>query len=350
MNLSNTMQSLVFALIAVGIFYSCSSVQVAKRQHRPGWHVDFSSNAKSNQKQSKPDIKQNAIEPERESSASIESTNELSLLSEQEITHSNQTLSEVSGNEIKRKEAAPENNTPNRNSLAKTQETKAQNEKSKSNFPWSSLLLFGPAIALGFPFKRVSRWGAQNKLLAQISIAGASVLLGVASFYAGVHLRDSFADSSSAIGGIAISMALVSALIYPFGKASATGYAFRKTLDAALLVSGVVSFFSLGLNSSFQPFNFFSPPDPSQTNTWLILAEIGLILLALAVFFILMVLLIALACNLSCAGNVVAGTIVSIGGVLILLTLLVLAIRAIHRGLKKKRERFSHDEEFEPLK
>jgi len=55
----------------------------------------------------------------------------------------------------------------------------------------------------------------------------------------------------------------------------------------------------------------------------------------------------ALACNVSCSGNVAGGNAIVIGGVVLFTTGLVFLIRTIHNQFSKKRDRLRNEEEFQ---
>jgi hypothetical protein len=341
----------VSVLMLLLTILGCSGIEVVKRQHRPGWHVDISGKQKSKAKDAQ----------NEEAKLKPTEQNENATFSETESA--NCTIKEHSETKslIGKKPSYEIETFPEMPALSQAKEAKQKiltdseaksdipsNEK-RNSLPLSGLLLLSPLLALKFPFKRVSKWGANNKFLAQTAIVGVSVVLGALAFYTGAFLKEELNEFASPINTIAISVALMGILIYPFGKASSKGYTYRKSLDAALMISGVFLFFSQGIIKGSTPFSStITDPSPSSTSTWLVLAEIGLILLAIAVYLILLFIVLALACNLSCSGNILFANILAIGGFVILTTLLVFAIRGIHRSLKKKRERYKGDEEFEP--
>lgn len=228
-------------------------------------------------------------------------------------------------------------------------------------FPW--MAAFAGLIVLPFfPYRRVSRWASKHRWQAQSAIGAGSLLLGVGAWMAGnVAARHGFALPESA-GMWSASLALAGLVAYPTAPRKRLSYGVQKSLDMALLSTGLVWAFSLGQQTFWSPGSFpidahwFSAlsgkfekalldsglwmgnPDPGGKIAGLYAAEVGLIILSVAAFGVLLALLAALSCNLACSGNVALSNVVLIGGFLLLTTGLVFLIRYIHRAFRRKRE------------
>lgn len=219
---------------------------------------------------------------------------------------------------------------------------------------------------------KISSWAKKNRRKSIGLIAVIKVTLGATGFYAGNAMFNSDLLISSTVTHSLVSIIALTALMYPrknarFGLFKHT-YLRQKMHDIAFSLCGVLLMASIG-NQAASNQNFLTPlsstisssvntfkgstsillkngsqnssspsikfenSTPSRTqgksSDTRIVANVFITLLLIVATVFLALLLGALVCNLSCSGQEVLATIVAIAGPIVLITLFILALKAI---------------------
>lgn len=337
---------------------SCSGIQITKRHYRSGWYVNLPSKG----------LPQARNAPEARSK-------ELPVIAKPDTTHEALAfVTDVPSEQqivpfaTKKEKFIPERNNENTRAFAeKTSKTAASREPLTSQHRSSrGLYLLGLLAIVPFliPFRRAAHWASQNKRAAQWTIALGSLALWLVSYVSGRVAAQNSMSLGLPISEFGMTAAFLAAIVYPHGRAKKEDFRFRKLLDAILLISSSVMAFMAGftikpgrfgknlLSDGIQQLSdgldtlitwishpgLFEPRPETRMN-WLIVAEVLLIILAVLLFFALVILTLIFSCNLSCSGNGVAAAIVLIGGLAISIAGAILLIRLIHQKLEAKRRR-----------
>lgn len=202
---------------------------------------------------------------------------------------------------------------------------------------------------------KISHWAKKNRRKSIGLIVVIKIILGTIGFYAGKEMFDSGLLISSTTTHSLVSIMALTAITYPrkntrfsFLKHS---YLRQKMHDIALSLCGVLLMASIGnqtantfkgptsisfkngIQNSSSPSKEFEESEitivqikPAKTR---VAANVFItLLLTIAVVFLALALAM-LVCNLSCSGQEVLATIVAIAGPIVLITLFILALKAI---------------------
>ncbi|TNF48411.1 MAG: hypothetical protein EP305_05570 [Bacteroidetes bacterium] len=224
--------------------------------------------------------------------------------------------------------------------------------------------------------KRISYWAKENPKKTWMMIGGIKMIVGAGGLYIGKMLYENniaFSDSSTyALLGIFGAAAIA----YPLKSAKRNfikhSYLKQKMIDGLLALLGLLLMVNLG-NQAVADDNFVpvvstvfdqtdqilygdeasielgtfdqskeryyseetaldegAEDEKEEANVW---AQIGLTLLAVAIFLMLLYLVAVASCNLSCSGQEALATVVLIGGLIACILLLIFALNAIWKKM-----------------
>jgi len=235
-----------------------------------------------------------------------------------------------------------------------------------------TFLLLGAVLAAGHRRARsLAGWARRNKRTSRTVLVLSHLSLGFGAFYGGYYggLSGWVVDPHIAHG--AFGAFLVSLLLYPFrSKVVESSWQFvrRKIHDLTLVSTGVLILFAQGsaISTGSEPNNVVAAhvkeillpdlslstgipgelafedvstdPEPAPVKKDPPAMPILLTILSLAIFFILLVIVAALSCSLSCNGQQTLAAIVGLGGGAVLLLLLIITIRGIWRTWNQKQK------------
>lgn len=367
------LRAIHIVLISALIIGCSRELIVEKRRYRQGWHIAL----KGAPEKIKKDVSSTeeliaseiSVAPKGEETTATTESEEFSA--EQSVAVSADESVPTERKRITRRgacEPQPDHSalTPTTDEADLVVKAVKSSSKKADQFPFLPVML-GSALALGAAFtlrparvRKMAVWAKNHKEASWAVLTAAHLGLGFGAFYAGHQAGlDGYQVSQNWITGSTL-VFFLSLIFYPFRSMKGLfggGFIRRKWHDLMLSVTGVLLLFgsattipqreepvnpvSGAIVSALLPDHVYAGPasvhrdtmmnyEPDESNT----GSDGFVkfltsLLTVAVFLLLWVFVLSLACNLSCSGQEAAAAFVGIGGTLILVFLLVLVLRRI---------------------
>lgn len=210
--------------------------------------------------------------------------------------------------------------------------------------------------------KKLSKWAAENKSLAQVFVGVSATLLPIVSFLLG------WLEGDGALSGLKLglfsTLGLLSVGTY-FHKRTNKGFFLRKFKEFFFIIAMVGLFNTAGnklsedfhkseYSASFEKsvknelvYNSLIKVDETSDKLLRFFGKLLLSILLLILLYFLEILLLVLSCSLLCSGYGIAALILSIGGSIGIIALLVFGLIKIWKKHKGKKDTLTDEENAE---
>jgi hypothetical protein len=375
------MKNLIFFLIITLIFSSCNThVSIQKRRYRPGFFVEIQKNDKERThfKASKSPLFEINLAQKSQSDSSLSKLTDEEFLTREIVTEhsSHRVLAKPArqATEQKRVEIAQHGHAISEDQRASNSSKNIDKDRKNTNrsfalwSAWVGLLITMSSLLyfIRNRARKISQWASKNRRKSWLIIAIGHIILGVSALFAGNELAYQKVDLGTHTTFISLLVSGVLALYYKIKISKFQrfkGYIKRKIAELMMLSLGLVGLISFGNDAGHDRINTAAGswvktavlPDHSLVDlngfslyqnesaeiehsiskdpdkVWNFIIKLILILLALALAYVLFMLLGVLACNLICSGLEQLAAVAAVAGTLLIVILTAWLIKKIAR-------------------